>query len=279
MSVPQYQHLRHSDVAVPPILNGCVCGTTSATKQYRRECFSGNEVVRCAKCGTLRLQPRPTSQEIAKFFQQAYFTNESPRFWSDRRAPIFHQTYSKLQKHSIATALDVGTNYGHFVAYLRNCGIDAVGCDLSEQTVEEGRQTLGVPLYAGNVAELELSPREAITHLDTLYYVQDPVGHLRACAELTADEGIIVLRLRNPDPILKSGKLPCPHLWGFTIRGITGALEQAGWTVLSVEPGMPSQHWSHRFRSLLAQVNCTIRDRFDTGIWTLSYCVVAAKSD
>lgn len=244
-------------------------------RDHERDCFSGRVVVRCLGCGTLQLRPHPTDEEISEFFRTDYFSESDNEFWGWRRQLVFRQAAQMLSHYGAHSVLDVGSGYGHFLAYLRERGFEPTGCDLSETAVANGRRRFDVDLRVGRPEELSLPPQDAITHLDALYYVSDPTSHLVACRRSCRRGGLLVLRVRTPDRLLPGGELPCPHIWGFTPDGLREVLECTGWRVRAIEPGAPSRHWTAPIQRGLRRLNRAARRVGVGGIWTTSFVVVA----
>lgn len=259
---------------------GCICGRSGEVARVAAvDCFSERTVLQCMRCGTLQMRPQVGQEQLERYFEDEYFEEKEPSYWGPRREPIFAQIADSLREQGVTSVLDIGSGYGHLVAYLDRRGFRATGCDLSAEAVRAGRKALQVDIRRATVEELQLSRRHALTLIDTLYYVPDPEVHLLACRRHCSPGGILLLRVRNPDGLFTRQGLPCPHLWGFSPDGLIELLDRTGWETEHVAPGAASRHATRAPRMALRAVNRTVRSvRPSTGIWTHSYHVVARRS-
>lgn len=83
-----------------------------------------------------------------------------------------------------ARVLDIGCGKGEAVRYMRACGLDAVGCDVSEQLVEAGQSLDAAPLIVADAASLPFEP-EAFDAL-LLECVRSVIGEAALCGALSA---------------------------------------------------------------------------------------------
>jgi len=242
----------------------------------------------CGECGALIVSPRLTRAAVTKAFQGSYFEGAPPSSWADRRRKVFEQVAVILRRSDAARVLDVGTAYGHCLAHLRDLGISGVGCDVSEQAVKWGVETLGLRLFPGNIDELPASERDfdAVLSVDALYYSDDPLSDLRAMVSRARPGGVIVCRLRNGRGAWKRaarvgstsvGPAPFPaeHRWSFPPGAAEALFRRAGLEAVRCIPGVHSEMPLSPFLDFFARANEMARDVLrDMPIFTQSYLVI-----
>lgn len=134
---------------------------------------------------------------------------------------------------------------GLFLDVAGKAGWNAVGFEPSRWAVEEGRERFGVDLREGTLEQLAEPPGsfDAVTMLDVLEHLVDPLDALRRLREPLGDEGLLTLSTVNLSSIharLRKDRWPWfirPHLHYFTPETLHAMLRAAGfrlveWTVV-----------------------------------------------
>ena len=207
-------------------------------------------LVACARCGLQFLTPRPTADEIARYYDDAYFTKRTERGYDNyfseatRREIIrvielnlrdlgFFDLEEKLSGDK--RVLDIGCAAGYFLSYLAGRGWDATGVDISESCVEFARGA-GLTVYQDDYLDITFSRRfDIITLWASLEHLHRPGRFLAKAREELADGGrIFISTCRTGGPFMKlSGadwryyNFP-EHLYFFSRSALRKILEQNG---------------------------------------------------
>jgi SAM-dependent methyltransferase len=170
--------------------------------------------------GFRRLDPIPTSAELDAFYAHAYMelieaggrapeirrmleggaSRDAELAWI--RATLYADVEEALRRSEGARMrlLDVGCGTGDFVAHARDAGWDASGVEPSRLASERARGR-GLEVFQGTLAEALAAHRgpgfDAITMLNVLEHVPDPVEHVRQCRALLAPGGALAVVVPN----------------------------------------------------------------------------------
>jgi SAM-dependent methyltransferase len=283
--------LAHSFKFIPiERVQECPCGSRESILLYRFVFWNLLALRQCEGCGLLFVSPRLTKEAMTEVFNKWYFDHSRPERWGRRRLPVFRDILRILRRLDCHSIVDAGAAYGHFLAYVSEHGVDGVGCDISEQSVEWGRSHLRVALSAGSVTDLRLvsEPADCVVSLDTFYYVSDPWNELQAMRKLIRPNGYVILRLRNclTVPRRAQGKakeaycaslLPAEHLWGYAPRTAARLLSQNGFEVVLCQPAAYSRNLLSPLQSSLARLVYSFP--FGLPILTRSFNIAARRLD
>lgn len=171
-----------------------LCGADDARPLFRRadERLQVDDVewvaVGCRECGLGYLNPRPSRDEIGRYYPGGYFHRRAtmlPRY--ERQAAYVPGDGGRL--------LDVGTARGDFLAVMRDRGWDVVGVE---------------PAEAGNPHELEIhrgafpedcdlpdASFDVITAWAVFEHLHDPAGAFDACARMLRPGGSLIVQVPN----------------------------------------------------------------------------------
>ena len=244
-------------------------------------CWCGNsetipfstDYVRCPVCETLVWADKGKNQQALKdYSEEGYYGS---RYWFEHQTEelgfedILRRSRSDLSgrclywlktllKHRLppASALELGSAHGGFVAMLARCGYSASGLEISPQIVDYARQSFQVPMLAGPLEEQKI-PAESLDLLilmDVLEHLPDPVATLRHGLRLLKPDGLLVIQTPCFDPRqtfqeLNDGGhpfarmlIPLEHIHLFSEQGITKLLHQLELPYLVFEPAYFAVH-------------------------------------
>jgi SAM-dependent methyltransferase len=163
-----------------------------------RKVFS---VIRCVGCGLIRLHPRPSLEESASYYPDAYWFEED-----STAASRFEQAYRRfvLRDHlaflkgSLGPVLDVGCGGGLLLAMLRERGVKGIGLDYSDKAAHAA-VNYGVPVVCGTLlnAPFVNGQFRLVTMYHVVEHVEDPQAYLQAARALLARDGRLVIQVPN----------------------------------------------------------------------------------
>jgi SAM-dependent methyltransferase len=164
------------------------------------------QVKRCRDCGLGVLDPRPSPEELARLYDQAYC---DARFVEGGApgTPEFHRRI-RLESHRIdffrklkpkGKVLDIGCGYGYFLAACRERGYGVHGLDFSEWAIDHARNLLGLPITISPLdgADLPLAEFDVVTLWHSLEHMPDPRIAIERAATWLKPDGLLVIDVPN----------------------------------------------------------------------------------
>jgi SAM-dependent methyltransferase len=253
---------------------------TDGAANPRRSCWCGDsqltpfspEYLSCARCGTLVSQVGlGAEQACVRDDDRDYYGKD---YWLKHQSgefglPEIHgRTRRDLPERCLhwlrtvlayrpppARVLELGCAHGAFVALLRWAGYDAAGLEVSPWVVEFARRTFGVPVYLGPVEQQPLPPAslDVIVLNDLLEHLTDPLATLGRCAELLADDGLLVVQTPCfPEELsheelsarghrfleMMTGEVTVEHVYLYSRRALERLLAAVGFPAVCYEPAI-----------------------------------------
>ncbi len=213
----------------------------------------GLAIVRCRKCGLVYANPRLIESELKKRYGAGYFFGEYlPLF----RADAFSYSLDVIKDHyslylSILTKyfqpgkrlLDIGCGAGFFLKAAELAGWSVAGTETSEAASDYARAVTKVKVFYGNLEEIRLAPEsyDAVTMLDILEHLPDPMGTLKQARRVLKKGGILIVNTPDYQSLSRVflGKTwavlsPAEHLYYFAEKTLRLALGQAGFRVIGL---------------------------------------------
>jgi 2-polyprenyl-3-methyl-5-hydroxy-6-metoxy-1,4-benzoquinol methylase len=210
-------------------------------------------VVRCAHCGLMFTNPRPTPATIGRFYPADYRPHRRPRKMEQSRAarPLWSHLFGRpcnerrgtLPWHGLGRLLDFGCGGGQFLKRMADQGWQVTGLDAAVGAVRRVQEELGLKALAGSLPHADLSPCsfDVVTMWHSLEHVHRPLAILREAFRLLVPGGKLVVATPNIEslPFHWFGQswfgLDLPrHLTHFTPKTLRDTLATAGFVVESV---------------------------------------------
>jgi 2-polyprenyl-3-methyl-5-hydroxy-6-metoxy-1,4-benzoquinol methylase len=213
----------------------------------------GLAIVRCRKCGLVYANPRLIESELTRRYGSAYFFGEYlPLFKADAffySLDLIKDHYALylnlLAKHFLPgkSLLDIGCGAGFFLKAAELAGWSVAGTETSQAASDYARAVTKIRVYYGKLGEIRLPPEsyDAVTMLDILEHLPDPLGTLKEAHRVLKKGGILIVN--TPDFrslsrfILGKGWAvlsPAEHLYYFTGKTLRWALERAGYRIIGL---------------------------------------------
>jgi SAM-dependent methyltransferase len=208
------------------------------------------DVVRCAGCGLLRLDPLPTPDELRGYYPSNYWfapdTSTAGRMeeaW--RRLVLRDHVRFVSQAMASSTAkgplLDVGCGGGLFLGMMRERGHRVVGLDFSREAAAVAWRQQQTPAVVAEFASAPLRSGSfaAITMFHVMEHLYDPRGYVAAARNLLAPDGRLIVQVPNAASwqcrLLGrawNGMDVPRHLFDFRDSDLAKLLEQGGFEVV-----------------------------------------------
>jgi SAM-dependent methyltransferase len=180
---------------------------TSTDRLYRttRERFL---VVRCRRCGLMRLEPRPSPKRLRAYYPADYWfapeASVAGRLEEAYRRLVLRD-HVRFVRRAVEAAgvpgpvLDIGCGGGLFPGMMRERGFRVLGLDISPKAAAVAWRRHGVPAVCGLPAAAPLAEEScaAVTMFHVLEHLDDPRACLRAVRALLRPGGRLVVQ--TPD--------------------------------------------------------------------------------
>jgi 2-polyprenyl-3-methyl-5-hydroxy-6-metoxy-1,4-benzoquinol methylase len=264
---------------------------------------AGSDIARCRTCGYIFNNPRPSYEELVKFYsrpaQYDSWLRELPQ-----RQIIWTRRLSKLRStRKPGSLLDVGTGIGQFLNIARATYTEVYGTEVSPVAIRIAQEKYGLQLFQGTIDDLEWGDKkfDNVTLFHVLEHVPDPSATIAKCSSLLAENGILVIAVPNEVVSLRAivrrklteaglkksqrlGKFGLPritlsaesaevHLSHFTPDVLDRLLKDAGFTVLkrTIDPyfivtGIPRLRANIYYYFCLGLRYLTGRNFYDTSL-------------
>ena len=236
-----------SGVGVPPV--GSVetvpcnlCGSTKLSFVYRRPegIYFPDEwydVVACDGCGLGFVNPRPTHEEIGRFYRRDYYDV----FFTEDHTERYRREYGYLPdvegNGGEPALLDVGCGVGDFARYAAERGWRVEGV---EPHCPVPIEDFPVHRVAFDTVEGMEGHFDAVTAWAVLEHVHDPMAYFQKAGKALKPGGTFVFQVTNFDS-LSSRRLfqeDVPrHLYFFTRKTVDAYLGKAGMRLVSARFG------------------------------------------
>jgi SAM-dependent methyltransferase len=253
-----------------------ICGTGDLTRvhdlvfelsEYRTQdpelaayTGSGLGLLRCNGCGFAQPEALPS---LPRYFDRVYDQRWSAGWVAREHAAeykdeIFDGILRALAERidgSRRRLLDIGAHAGRFIAVARRAGWLAEGLELNPTTAAYAARQTGARVRQLNVNDVrvERGSYDAVTMTDVLEHVPRPISVLGLAADVLAPGGWIAVKVPSgPGQLfketwrgrLRTGYRPTVadnlvHVSHFSVTSLRLALERAGFSRITIQPGRP----------------------------------------
>ena len=280
-------------------MKACVfCGEVTANRVFANEQL---EVLQCPGCGLVyqadyaaalaKMNAKYHSiEEYYEHRRDEHLRNDSAKditFDSERlRRSIDIHNYLLEMVPPGGSVLDVGSGVGEFLYSLGQNGLQVAGVEPDEHIASYSRDRLGLPVITGMYHEHLYQPEsfDAITFIQVLEHVENPIATLRIAHKHLRPDGLIVVdvpsynnpriltyRLTRQSRLVQTDFIP-PHNYYYTRGSITRIAVRAGFQPLRVLTGRYSIKYSGKnklLRNVLLPTVDRVASRFGIGGITL----------
>lgn len=237
-----------------------LCQGASLQRIYDVKTWSDYGIEKCRACGFAFASPRPSAEELERFYTSTYFERSQPtvlgyanyrsvaevnarRMWAEMK--------NLLLQHKVSPRrlLDVGCATGGFLAEAQTDKWECVGVELSDFAIDVARNEFGLNVLKGDVFHSDLTPGSfgLSTMWHVLEHVIDPISTLDRTRDLLAPGGLLFIELPNWGSIGRkvrgakwSQLKPPEHINFFTPKSLASAVHKIGFKVLDARSAYPS---------------------------------------
>jgi 2-polyprenyl-3-methyl-5-hydroxy-6-metoxy-1,4-benzoquinol methylase len=165
-------------------------------------------VVECKNCRLIRLEPRPTPQEMACYYPREYWyapeSDTASRLEEAYRRFVLRDHINFVMRaiadsRETGLVVDVGCGGGLFLKMLRERGLPVLGLEMSEAAANSAWKRNGVAVVCGDLSKspIERGTCAVVTMFHVLEHLHDPVGYLRSARDLLLPDGRLVVQVPN----------------------------------------------------------------------------------
>jgi 2-polyprenyl-3-methyl-5-hydroxy-6-metoxy-1,4-benzoquinol methylase len=232
-------------------------------------------LVRCRECGLVYIDPRPTPEEMSKYYPEAFTTKgiitgeiEKPEKQDGEWEKTMAQRARPLLKRkSGGNLLDIGCADGIFLIYMRKQGWKVFGVEPREVSALAAREKFGLDVFNGYVEDANYPAGffDAITLNHVFEHIHNPANIASLIRELLAPCGLVMIEVPNFAGLESRvfGErwvaVDAPrHLYQFTPKTLRAILEINGLRVLEIiqgsDIGRYKMGYSESLRHVIADV-------------------------
>lgn len=229
-----------------------LCQRKDHKRLYQKDGFW---IVECRECGLVFVNPRLTLSEIRHHYDKSYYQSKDPndrtryfdynyRYLKSHEKKRFKDVFDNLAKFldKKGRLLDIGAATGFLVSEANKNGWQAEGVEISKWAASWARNNLKVKMHTGDVfaAKFKSESFEAVTMLDILEHLEDPIKELKEVHRILKKGGILYIETINFDHFITKhlvGKnykhiVPAFHLIYFGRKQLREFLKKAGFKIV-----------------------------------------------
>src|SRR5215472_3859244 len=243
-----------------------VCGGGAAIRFRLRHIWhqptgSDRQIFWCEACDFGLLHPRPSREELCRFYEGAYYTHCEPgkvepppgflaririhlAWRADRGRGITAQSIHELSGGFGLSVCDIGCGGGELLGELKRHGHHVAGVEPDEMARKQA-STQGVTVYPGSAeslpAELGSESFDVVVMKQSLEHSVDPLVALSEARRILKPEGRLLVDVPNNAASMARRSGPAwfhcdagRHLSFFTPKSLILLLERAGFSVESL---------------------------------------------
>jgi 2-polyprenyl-3-methyl-5-hydroxy-6-metoxy-1,4-benzoquinol methylase len=153
------------------------------------------------------MNPRFTDEVVAGFYDEKYFRGGAGySYYDEREAARFARHVWKKRVEVLrrraggGNLLDIGCSFGGFLD-AASAHFTPYGIELSEYAGRHAKQRFGERIHIGTILDhpFDAGAFSAVTMIEVLEHLPDPVRAVRECCRLLGKGGILVVQTANMD--------------------------------------------------------------------------------
>lgn len=207
-------------------------------------------LVECKNCRLIRLEPRPTAQELARYYPDEYWfapeEDAASKMEEGYRRFVLRDHVNFVMRavgdsDESGLVVDVGCGGGLLLRMLRERGLPVLGLETLHRAASAAWKQNHVAVVCGELSQcpIERGTCAVVTMFHVLEHLLDPVSYLRSARDLLLPGGRLVVQVPNAScwQFLMFGEhwngVDVPrHLVNYRQRDLENLLEYCGFEVV-----------------------------------------------
>lgn len=216
-------------------VNCNLCGADSPRPWGHRD---GVAIVECTQCGLIYSNPRPTPEELERYYSRQYF--DDGEYQANRQRQPMYEIEIRRWLPLVGDRgrfLDVGCAMGKFLHTLPGT-FEKHGVEFSEAAAEYGRKNFGLHVRTGQLSEvgIEENHYDVVQMRGVIEHLQDPLKEVRCVNKALRMNGWFLINM-TPNVGSLSGRVyrdrfnqvfPREHLYYFNRHTLGALLRKCG---------------------------------------------------
>jgi len=229
------------------------------------------KIVSDPKYGYLRVDPKPTKEEVEEFYKKDFYTEQQTKindsslevqlkdkdFFDSRWDRIYNVCKSLLGNLNKKKIYDVGFGFGQGLIYYKAKGLICSGIEPSSEAVEYVKQNGIDNVFLGNIegenTYQNKSKQDIVLLINVLEHLRNPAEVLTKIKNnLLNKEGVLVIDVPNEFNAFQEVAntefnleewwvTPPSHINYFSVQSLVNLLEQSGYEVQVKESSFPME--------------------------------------
>ncbi|OHA78492.1 MAG: SAM-dependent methyltransferase [Candidatus Yonathbacteria bacterium RBG_16_43_6] len=166
----------------------------------------GVSIIECISCGFKHVNPIPSEEELAKFYEEEFYSKGKPNYFKETKEDLswwmatYNNYYTLLETYTKGRKiLDVGSGPGHFLVCGKKRGWDVLGLEPSVDAWEysKRRKLAVVNDFFSYESAKQYGPFDVIHASMVLEHVPNPATFIEDMKKLLKPNGIIAIFCPN----------------------------------------------------------------------------------
>jgi SAM-dependent methyltransferase len=210
-------------------------------------------IAQCTACGYVFDNPRPTLEELVKFYSRPSQYDS----WLEElqiRQQAWERRLDQMQAtKKSGSLLDVGTGIGQFLDVARNSYSKVYGTEVSSVAVQIAKEKYDLNVFQGTIEDIDWQGRmfDNISLFHVLEHVHNPKALLQKCHSLLSPDGVLVIAVPNEVSSLRASARRWLMNAGLKERR---GLGRFGLPLIDLGPNNGETHLSHFTPQVLDQL-------------------------
>jgi SAM-dependent methyltransferase len=226
-----------------------LCESTAISHKYRIDNYELKfDTDMCSDCGFIFMNPPLSAETIKSFYTEQYYSGKADYSYIDERRTMKYSAYVWDKRIKVihryvkrGNFLDVGASFGGLMKSAEKY-FTAYGIEISEYSASHASGRFAGRIHHGTLDDHPFSRSffSAITMIELIEHLEDPMKAIEECYSLLRDGGLLVIQTANMDGRQAkslAGKyeyfMP-GHLTYFSMSNLSQALYRAGFRKVKV---------------------------------------------
>ncbi len=197
----------------------------------------------CRRCGLVWSDPRPSPDELRRFYESEYRVDYKGSFQPKpkhayRAGKVALDRCRRLKPllADSARVLDVGAGSGEVVYMLRALEYDASGFEPNEGYARYAAEQLGLPVSQGFWQDADIQPesQDMVTMFHVVEHLEDPLEVMQHARQWLKPNGLLLVEVPNVEAVCQQphSQFHTGHLYHFGLATMEAMHRKAGYEVV-----------------------------------------------